>query len=62
MHVRYLLAELGVTATSPLLATALLAPLEIVVLEQQVRTEPTSPVDRHRTPAGTTWSAAWSRH
>ena len=36
MHVRYLLRELGVDGDLPLLATALLAPLELVVLEQQV--------------------------
>ena len=29
MHARYLMGELGVAATSPLLATALLAPLEV---------------------------------
>ena len=36
MHVRYLLRELGVDGDLPLLATAILAPLELVVLEQQV--------------------------
>lgn len=39
MHVRYLLGELGVTGDVPLLATALLAPLELAVVEQQVRVE-----------------------
>ena len=39
MHVRYLLGELGVDGDRLLLATALLAPLEIVVLEQQVTRE-----------------------
>ena len=39
MHVRYLLAELGVTGDLPLLATALMAPLEAPVLDQQVRIE-----------------------
>lgn len=38
-HVRHLLAELGTTGDLPLLATALLAPLEIPILEQQVRTD-----------------------
>lgn len=36
MHVRYLLAELGVTGDLPYLATALVAPLDIVVLREQV--------------------------
>ncbi|WP_232677968.1 TetR/AcrR family transcriptional regulator [Nocardioides sp. R-C-SC26] len=36
MHVRYLLAELGVEGDLGYLATALLAPLEAVVLEQQL--------------------------
>ncbi len=35
-HVRYLLAELGVAGDLPLLAVALLAPLELPVVEQQV--------------------------
>lgn len=35
-HVRYLLGELGVDGDVPMLATALLAPLEIPVLEQQL--------------------------
>jgi AcrR family transcriptional regulator len=39
MHVRYLLAQLGVTGDLPLLATALMAPLEAPVLDQQVRIE-----------------------
>ncbi|WP_322919671.1 TetR/AcrR family transcriptional regulator [Nocardioides renjunii] len=39
MHVRYLLGELGVTGDLLMLATALLAPLEMVVLEQQVTRE-----------------------
>ncbi|GAA4691163.1 helix-turn-helix domain-containing protein [Nocardioides conyzicola] len=36
LHVRYLLHELGVTGDLPLLAVALLAPLEAPVLDQQV--------------------------
>jgi AcrR family transcriptional regulator len=39
MHVRHLLGELGVTGDIPLLATALMAPLEVPILEQQVRIE-----------------------
>ena len=39
MHVRYLLDELGVTGDLPLLAVALLAPLEAPILDQQVRIE-----------------------
>lgn len=39
MHVRYLLGEVGVTGDLPLLATALLAPLELPILEQQVAVE-----------------------
>jgi AcrR family transcriptional regulator len=39
MHVRYLLGELGVTGDLLMLATALLAPLEMVVLDQQVNTD-----------------------
>ena len=39
MHVRYLLHELGVTGDLPLLAVALLAPLEAPILDQQVRIE-----------------------
>ena len=45
MHVRYLLRELGVEGDLPLLATAILAPLEIVVLQQQVQRE-RIPVER----------------
>lgn len=45
MHVRYLLRELGVDGDLPLLATAILAPLEVVVLEQQVERE-RMPVER----------------
>ncbi|HEX4686311.1 MAG TPA: helix-turn-helix domain-containing protein [Nocardioides sp.] len=39
MHVRYLLTELGVRGDLPFFATALLAPLEVPVLEQQVEIE-----------------------
>ncbi len=39
MHVRYLLGELGVSGDLGYLATALLAPLEIPILEQQVEVE-----------------------
>lgn len=39
MHVRYLLAELGVDGDLALLATALLAPLELPILHQQVRVD-----------------------
>lgn len=39
MHVRHLLGELGVSGDLLMLATALLAPLEIVVLDQQVNRE-----------------------
>ena len=39
MHVRYLLSELGVTGDLPILATALLAPLEAPVLDQQLQIE-----------------------
>ncbi|WP_242497373.1 TetR/AcrR family transcriptional regulator [Nocardioides oleivorans] len=39
MHVRYLLSELGVSGDLLMLATAVLAPLELVVLEQQVTRE-----------------------
>ncbi len=38
-HVRHLLGELGVSGDRALLATALLAPLEVVILEQQTRIE-----------------------
>jgi AcrR family transcriptional regulator len=39
MHVRYLLGELGVSGDVAFLATALLAPLEVPILEQQVEIE-----------------------
>ncbi|MDN4160548.1 TetR/AcrR family transcriptional regulator [Nocardioides abyssi] len=39
MHVRYLLGELHVAGDLPILATALLAPLEVPVLEQQLSVE-----------------------
>jgi AcrR family transcriptional regulator len=39
MHVRYLLGELGVHGDIAFLATALLAPLEVPILEQQVEIE-----------------------
>lgn len=39
MHVRYLLGELGVSGDLLMLATAVLAPLELVVLDQQVNHE-----------------------
>ena len=39
MHVRHLLGELRVTGDIHLLATALLAPLEIPILDQQLRVE-----------------------
>jgi AcrR family transcriptional regulator len=45
MHVRYLLSELGVTGDLPMLAVALLAPLEAAILDQQVTIEG-FPVDR----------------
>ncbi len=38
-HVRYLLAELGVSGDLPLLAVALLAPLEVPVLDRQLRVD-----------------------
>jgi AcrR family transcriptional regulator len=38
-HVRYLLGELGVSGDIALLATALLAPLEVPILRQQVYVE-----------------------
>jgi AcrR family transcriptional regulator len=38
-HVRYLLGELGVQGDIPLLAVALMAPLELPILDQQVRIE-----------------------
>ena len=46
-HVRYLLGELGVDGDLPLLAVALLAPLELPVVEQQVRVDG-FPVERVR--------------
>jgi AcrR family transcriptional regulator len=39
MHVRLLLAAIGVRGDIPLLATALMAPLEVVILEQQAGRE-----------------------
>jgi AcrR family transcriptional regulator len=39
MHMRYLLGELGVQGDIPFLATALLAPLEVPILEHQVEVE-----------------------
>lgn len=45
MHTRYLLGELGVTGDLPILATALLAPLEAPILDQQVTVEG-FPLDR----------------
>jgi AcrR family transcriptional regulator len=39
MHTRHLMRELEVRGDIPLLATALLAPLEVPILEQQVRIE-----------------------
>ncbi|CAB4696268.1 MAG: TetR family transcriptional regulator [Actinobacteria bacterium] len=45
MHVRYLLRELGVSGDLPILATALLAPLEIPILDQQLTVEG-FPIDR----------------
>jgi AcrR family transcriptional regulator len=39
MHVRYLLSEIGVRGDVPLLATALMAPLEVAILEQQTGQE-----------------------
>jgi AcrR family transcriptional regulator len=39
MHVRHLLGMLGVTGDIAILATALLAPLEIPILDQQVRVD-----------------------
>lgn len=44
-HVRYLLSELGVTGDIALLATALLSPIETVILEQQTHLEQ-MPVER----------------
>jgi AcrR family transcriptional regulator len=45
LHLRHLLTELHVQGDLPILATALLAPLEIPILDQQVRIEG-FPVDR----------------
>ncbi|MBC9735038.1 TetR/AcrR family transcriptional regulator [Nocardioides marmotae] len=45
MHVRYLLEQLGVEGDLPLLTTALLAPLELPILEQQLIVDG-FPVDR----------------
>lgn len=45
MHVRYLLDQLGVTGDLPLLAVALLAPLEGPILDRQVTVDG-FPVDR----------------
>jgi len=45
LHVRYLLEQLGVTGDLPLLATALLAPMEIPILHQQVELDGI-PIDR----------------
>lgn len=45
IHVHHLLQQLGVTGDLPLLATALLAPLEIPILHQQVEADGLS-VDR----------------
>jgi hypothetical protein len=39
MHTRHLMAELGVRGDVALLSTALLAPLELPILDQQVRIE-----------------------
>jgi AcrR family transcriptional regulator len=39
MHTRHLMGELGVTGDIALLSTALLAPLEVPILEQQVQIE-----------------------
>jgi AcrR family transcriptional regulator len=45
LHLRHLLTELRVEGDLPILVTALLAPLEIPILDQQVRIEG-FPVDR----------------
>ena len=60
-HARALPARPSSTsaATSSFLATALLAPLEMIVLVQQTR-DRGDPARPHPAPAGTTWSAAWS--
>jgi AcrR family transcriptional regulator len=43
MHVRYLLGELGVHGNVAFLATALLAPLEVPIIEQQIDIEGADP-------------------
>ena len=58
MHVRYLLSQLGVGGDLPYLATALVAPLEIIVLREQVDRAGV-PMDR-LWPGGPTWSDGWS--
>ena len=45
MHVRHLLRELGTDGDLPMLAAALLAPLELPIIDQQVRVDG-FPVDR----------------
>lgn len=45
MHLRHLLTQLGVIGDLPVLATALLAPLEVPVLRQQTATEQ-MPIER----------------
>ena len=59
MHVRYLLGQLGVAGDLAYLATALVAPLEIIVLREQVD----GPTCRWTgsSPAGQTWSAGSRR-
>ena len=47
MHVRYLLGELGVRGDLAMLATALIAPIELVILRQQTEIEGI-PLDRVR--------------
>ncbi len=59
MHVRYLLAELGVHGDVAFLATALLSPLEPVVLEQQIQRRAPAGSSGSR-PGGTTWCGGWS--
>lgn len=46
-HVRYLLGELGVRGDVAMLAVALLAPLELPILDQQVRLEQIDPERIH---------------
>ena len=60
MHVRYLLGELGVRGDIALLAVALLAPLELPILDQQLRIE-RIPTSSACTPAGPTWPAGSRR-